>query len=281
MANDFYVYQYARDGIPFYIGKGRGLRAYDHWKTALKGQFSSKNRLFAAALRSLIAEGLEPEITFISKNLSADQALDQEEDLIRQLGRKIDDTGPLCNILARGSKQPTRDKSVKIRLSEKHRESISKGLSLAYQLGRKKPAAYRQLLPEAEAARVEKIKKALTGRKMAPLKADHKKQISMALSGRKKSKEHVERVSRALAGKPQVRKSWQTYTIKAHHNDKLIIEEETTVKLFTKKHNINASSFYRTLQRGTPIAFGKSAGWQLLELSDCTQTLNNPYSNKE
>jgi hypothetical protein len=78
--NDFYVYAYLReDGTPYYIGKGRGYRAY-----------SKKGRIFLPPPKD--------KIIFLLRNLTEEQALSNEKDFIAFYGRKDNNTGILRNL---------------------------------------------------------------------------------------------------------------------------------------------------------------------------------------
>lgn len=77
--NNFYTYAYLReDGTPYYIGKGRGKRA-----------FNSNRRVTVPKYKS--------RIIFIKKNLDEYEAKDFEIRLIRWYGRKDLGTGILRN----------------------------------------------------------------------------------------------------------------------------------------------------------------------------------------
>lgn len=83
---EYYVYMYLResDNTPYYVGKGKGNRAYDkHGRIRLPSDKS--------------------KIVILKSDLSNDQACDIERELIAQFGRKnIDDNGVLHNLTEGG-----------------------------------------------------------------------------------------------------------------------------------------------------------------------------------
>ena len=77
---DYYVYQYLRtDGTPYYIGKGKGNRAYQ-----------KQGHTVPLPIRE--------RITFIKTNITNDEAVELEIALIAKYGRKDLDTGILRNM---------------------------------------------------------------------------------------------------------------------------------------------------------------------------------------
>lgn len=90
----YYVYVLSDGGIPFYIGKGKNLRAYDHIKKAVRGKDDLKSRL----IRSL---DQPPTVSILHSGLTESEALSLEQTYISSIGR-VRDKGTLFNIMPHG-----------------------------------------------------------------------------------------------------------------------------------------------------------------------------------
>jgi hypothetical protein len=86
---------------PIYIGKGKGERLFEHFKS-LKRK-NNLNQVFENKLKSILRDGVEPSIIKIQTNLSENVAFDLEKGLIELIGRKSEKKGSLCNIADGGS----------------------------------------------------------------------------------------------------------------------------------------------------------------------------------
>lgn len=88
--NDFYTYAYLReDGTPYYIGKGKGRRAYQKHKRGNLRDFRPK-----------YTDGKVDydRILILKKNLTENQSILHEEYMISIFGRKDNKTGILINL---------------------------------------------------------------------------------------------------------------------------------------------------------------------------------------
>lgn len=137
MKNDFYTYAYLReDGTPYYIGKGRGKRAF------VRGD------------RRVFPPSNSDRILFLKTNLTEQEAFQHEIYMIAVLGRKDLGTGILWNFTDGGdgvsglvqseeAKEKMRVSKTGQNLSENHKQKIRESLnkSPAY-----KEAKYRPVL---------------------------------------------------------------------------------------------------------------------------------------
>lgn len=102
--NIFYVYTYVdpRNNEPFYVGKGKHQRLYHHLKYARSNPTPQRGKRFLNRIRKILREGAEPFVEKVFTNLSEREALAKEVELISELGRKDEDTGPLLNLTGGG-----------------------------------------------------------------------------------------------------------------------------------------------------------------------------------
>lgn len=206
---DFYVYVIFRpNGVPCYVGKGRGRRWLVH-KT--RGQNKHLSAIYAKA-------GGDLPILKVRENLTGLEAVDTEIALIAAIGRETCG-GPLVNLTDGGDgtvgfsepksaehrrkigdAQKGKIISVECRalLSKANRgrkrspESIAK--SIAGNLGRKRS-------PEA-CKRMALAQKAVD-RSGQVFSAETRAKMSAARKGRKQSEEHIARRAAAARGKPK------------------------------------------------------------------------------
>lgn len=193
----FYVYTYIdpETALPFYVGKGRGRRAWKHFH-------QTHSRPMADKLASMRTAGIEPEIR-IDPCADEDAALAYEAELIARYGRRADG-GFLFNVLPAGE-QSTGFKG-------RHHTPETKARLSAKFKGRKMPPEHGQAISAARkgkpvnmpASTIEKMKATLrtpenrakmAERIRAITKPDHMAQMTekarRAVTGKKQNPEHV------------------------------------------------------------------------------------------
>jgi hypothetical protein len=89
-----YIYdKYAFDHEPFYVGKGHNNRCYKHWK------HKTNNNEFDEKINNIRKQcGYYPIVKIEKEHLTEKKAYLLETILIEKIGKKINLTGPLCNI---------------------------------------------------------------------------------------------------------------------------------------------------------------------------------------
>ena len=138
----FYVYAYLReDGTPYYIGKGKGIRAWAH-----------------ARRERIHGPGDQSRIEIISHCLTEDHAHLLEIQLISEYGRRDNNTGILHNITSGGEGQRGRI------VSQLTRERLSKSLKGKVQSAehRKKNSLANTGKPKSKQA-IQKRKESIKG----------------------------------------------------------------------------------------------------------------------
>lgn len=103
--NRYYVYGLFEGDVCFYIGKGTGKRKDDHFR-CFKRNKCSVNPLLYSKLLKLKKLKITPTSKILIENLSENEALENEKELIIKYGKKING-GTLCNLLDGGTQPPT------------------------------------------------------------------------------------------------------------------------------------------------------------------------------
>lgn len=107
---------------PFYVGKGSGKRASEHFRPSeMKRDYNPhKNR----KITKITNAGLKPIIKIISNNMNEKDSFSKEVDIIALIGKKKDG-GPLTNIYD-GGEGCSKSKEQRIKISKKVKEWHSK-----------------------------------------------------------------------------------------------------------------------------------------------------------
>ena len=142
----FYVYvlRYP-DGTPFYVGKGRGERAYRH---------STESPYVKQELDKLSGNGEIPTVNILLRTENEDEAFEKEIHFIEMFGRKDKGIGSLLNRSDGGKEaankiisEETRNKLSKIgfeiRSSKEYRNQQAEGTRRQWQ-DEKRKTAYKQ-----------------------------------------------------------------------------------------------------------------------------------------
>jgi len=182
--NNFYTYAYLReDGTPYYIGKGRGRRAYEKGNRKVKPP-ANRDR-----------------ILILKKNLTESEAFKHEVYMIFVFGRKHTGTGILMNFTEGGEgvaglvhTEESREKMRKAKqaITGETRERLRKS-----HLGHEVSPETREKISRSGKGRLvsvetrEKIRRANLGKKKGPFSKEHKEKIrqSVLLTLQKKLEE--------------------------------------------------------------------------------------------
>jgi len=134
--SEYYTYAYLQnDGFPYYIGKGKGCRLYDHRG---KNCNPPKDR---------------SRIIKLKQNLTEEEAFKHEVYMISIFGKKCDGTGILMNIADGGSapptmygdNSPTKRPEVRAKIGASNKKSL-KGRSIPEEIRQKISNAHKERL---------------------------------------------------------------------------------------------------------------------------------------
>jgi len=191
-----YIYNdFIFDYEPFYVGKGKGKRAYVHLSKYRND--NKHNKLKYNKISKILSRGKEPIILFYSENLTELDAFNLEILLIEKIGLRIYKQGPLTNLTkggmgSAGHKSPKKGKTYDEYYGEEKSEEI-----------RSKVGKYERTDKHREYAR-EHIENLQVIRSSHPT-WNNKSRYNMILlnkqrKGTKHSEERKTRISKALLG---------------------------------------------------------------------------------
>lgn len=216
---NFYVYAYirsnasatAKEGTPYYIGKGIGNRAF--------------------IKHSCPAPKDTANIVFIKEQLTESEAHQLEIQLISQYGRKDLGTGILHNRTngGEGISNPsanTRNKMASAKRSESPETRLKRSISAKNRVRQPCSEETKRKISEANRGmkRTAEVKeKQSVAKKDIRLTNEHKTKISKALAGKPKSPlsdQHKEKIGKARRGKPWTAARRAAYENKENQNSK-------------------------------------------------------------
>lgn len=191
----YYCYALMNEGEPFYIGKGKGQRAYCHVNRSNNGR-TRKDR----KIQKLLREGGEITPVILLDGLSEEEAFHLEHVLIHLIGRTP--RGPLLNMTDGGEGVSG------LVFSEQHRLRIARSAMRPCKEETKRKIS-RTLLGHVHSGETRKklrktpeqreaVRKSLTGRKFTE---NHKKNLSEAQRRRWMKKEEQEKASERMKQK--------------------------------------------------------------------------------
>ena len=197
--DDFYVYLHIKltDGEPFYVGRGRGNRAYE------RGRGRRSQYWFN------IVDKYGFDVIFLENNLTGDFSFELEKYWIGRIGRMDLGLGPLVNFTDGGegtcgmSKEAKEKRSKQMKgknvwmkgrkLSDETRERMSKSrMGHKYNVGRK-----------ATQETKERQRKSMKGKNTGKRTEELKRKISESLKGKKQSEET--KIKRGIS----LKKAWK------------------------------------------------------------------------
>jgi predicted transcriptional regulator len=115
--------------IPFYVGKGCGDRAYKSASHCMTN--CSSNSYKSNIIKNLLRENRKVLIEFVLENVSNEEAIEKEKELIKKYGRKIDNSGILANITLGGEGMFGCIGELNTMYKKKHSTSTKKKISMA------------------------------------------------------------------------------------------------------------------------------------------------------
>lgn len=174
MKTDFYSYVLKRpNGVPFYIGKGKGNRCFVHLKPwHLK---HDTNRLKVNIINKIRKNGEEPIIEIIKKGLTENEAFQIETEQIKLYGR-IENGGLLANMSDGGEGQS----------GYHHTDELKQSFSEMFS-GDKNPF-YGKSHSEDSLKKIGDVNRGKV------LNEEWRKKLSESTKGRKKSEEHKNKI---------------------------------------------------------------------------------------
>ena len=217
MRDKFYVYllKDPRNCVPFYVGKGTGLRAFRHEKEVRKHNRHT-NQLVLRMIKSIIEDGHCVDVEIVEENLTHLDAAKLEIDLISTFGRINKKTGSLCNYTDGGEGSYGR--------IYKHSEETKRKISEAGKL--------RQETAESNLKRSNAMLGKYKGRIMSDAWCA---KISESMKGHQHSEDTKKSLSlsRMGANNPSAKR----YEVQTPDGIQIIV----SMKCFCKTHNLNYS----------------------------------------
>jgi hypothetical protein len=238
ISQEYYVYILARpNGTPFYVGKGKGPRIWDHEQEARRGCRCHRCNVIRKIWRG---GGEVQRYTILTTNNEKD-AYQYERDTIALHGR--------ANLVNRndggeGGGSPSEETRRKLSVAAKGRPSWNKGKSVSDEMRQRISAALkgRPLDPQRRDAFV----KVNIGRKWQPESVEKSRQKRTGLKRTIEQREH------AIA----IRRKGRTYTLTSPTGE--VYTDVISIAVFAEQHGLNAQCLHQVC-RG---AYKQHRGWK-------------------
>ena len=230
----FYVYVLARpNGTPFYVGKGRGRRVYDHENEARKGHKCHK----CSVIRKIWRYGGQVQRYIVFTTDDEQEALAYEVDLIALYGRRT-----LCNLTDGGDSPTVTDETrAKMRAVYQRRTPEERA-----EHRRKLSEAHRgQRVPEARRLR-------MIGSKCGPCSDERKRNISAGNTGKVRTKEMLDRLALAHS-------KGRAYCLISP--DGVVYRHIVNLSGFAREHNLLEASLRYMLTKSKTGQYRGWTGW--------------------
>jgi hypothetical protein len=206
--NIFYVYHLIdpRNNLPFYVGKGKNERMFDHESAVKNGRVPQNNKFLFRKIKKILSLGLSIEYKKIYENLDEKTSLLREideENRLKSLGIN------LCNIVPCGTggniyanMSPSKLKQVKEKISKSSKGRIvsdeTREKCRLINLGRVRSEEFKLKVSKSKIGKKllkETRIKMSESHKGVNFSEEHCKSISDSLKGRKFTDEHKNKLA--------------------------------------------------------------------------------------
>lgn len=265
----YYVYGlYKNNTELFYIGKGSGSRYKHYYKKALR-----QNRYLTCHLKYLIKENISYVGKIIKDNLTEDEALNYEAELIKQYGKKVNGTGCLYNIADGGNQPPSVFLTRQIKGEKEFKNIIEKQKKTfkekIYQRNKNDIETLKKLLNEGKM--LNDISK-IIGKTTNTLRSwIRKHELKMNYEGKQKFiKDHLHNLRKK--NNLKAAKTSKTYTVQ-EPNGNVIVTNKLVVYCKTKKID------YANLRKTETGKSKQAYGYRILEVKEPIQKEKSSFCN--
>jgi hypothetical protein len=243
----YYTYGIFINSTIIYVGKGTGNRKDHHLKNFLLHN-TAVNRILRSKLSKATENGDKIDVTILVDNLSEDEALIQEANLIQKYGKKVDGTGMLCNITDGGT-QPPSTKTIRSLYGEekyshiKQKKEYTRKINLANKIQQHIPIIS-QMLKDGNMLKdiAAKLNVSTTTIRLWMRKYN----IVMNYTGKKnKIKQHLQKYRQINNQKPNC--NAKLYTVKEPSGN---LHKTRLLKQFCNTRNLDYSNLRATFKRG-------------------------------